>query len=463
MLSPNLDTRDESPLYYQLYNYIKEEIKTGNLKAKDKLPSKRNLSSHLDISINTVGNAYNLLIDEGYIYSLERVGYFVSNIDNLATIKTEIRPREKLDMLENTIKYNFKFNTTDTENFPLYNFRKISKDILSRNDWLIEKDPQGISDLRKCIKDYLRESRALYTSEDNIIISSGIEYLFQILFYILPKGSIYAFENPGYRIFKDLFENNGISYCPINLDSRGLSYKLLKESPANILCITPSHQFPTGLIMPINRRLELLEWANRKGYYLIEDDYDSEFKYYGKPIPSLKSLDKMDNVIYISNFSKSISSSLRLSYMVLPDSLLKTYLKVMPFVNCPVSTLNQMIIAEFISRGYFERHLNRMRNIYKRKRSRVVKHLALYENLKVYDSKAGLHLILEIRKNISEEELLKRAYAKGVLVSCLSHYYIDKAAYKYPKILLGFAAIEEDQLEEALDYLMDIWQINKTI
>ena len=330
MLSPNLNENLETPLYQQLYLYIKKQIKNNILKTDDKLPSKRSLSNHLGISINTITNAYEMLIDEGYLYRVfidgEIKTSFVSDIDNLVSIDFDKNSLLLREDIKQKYKYNLKYNNIDTSNFPLYNWKKSTLNVIDNNEWLESRDSKGLLSLRKCICKYLYNSRNVVTSPDNIIISSGLEYLFQILFYVLLDDSIYGIENPGFKMFKQIFDNNNLKFNLIDIDKKGISIKDINKSDSNIICVTPSHQFPTGVIMPIDRRVQLLNWVNKKSTrFIIEDDYDSEFKYYGKPIPALKSLDKSERVIYLGNFSKSLTPTLRVSYMVLPDDLMNIY------------------------------------------------------------------------------------------------------------------------------------------
>lgn len=458
MLSPNLVENIEKPLYEQLYEYIKEEIRLTHLKSDQALPSKRNLSNHLDISINTITKAYEILIDEGYLYSVERKGYFVSNIDNLLSLEIDTKKSKINKKKKKKYKYNFKINNIDTDNFPKYTFRKLNSEIINdyEDTWLKSRDPQGLYILRNNIKEYLNQSRGVKTNTENIIISSGTEYLMQILLYILPKDSIFAVENPGYRVLNAIFEINNVGYTPISIDKNGMNYKELKNSPANIVLVTPSHQFPTGEIMQINRRIKLLNWADKnKKNYIIEDDYDSEFKYYGKPIPALKSLDRQDNVIYIGNFSKAISPLLRVSYMVLPDELLKIYYDRVPFMNCPVASHVQLSLAKFMEEGYFERHLNRMRNIYKEKRKVAIDVFKKHKEFKIIDSKAGLHFIIELNTDLSEEELVGIASENDIYIEGLSKYYVNGIKnYEKPKIIIGFGNMKNEDIEYALNILI---------
>lgn len=459
MLSPRIFKNSDIPLYQQIYEYIKEEIRLGNLKKEESLPSKRNLARHLDLSVNTITKAYEILVDEGYLYSLERKGYFVSNIKNLATLQIEEKTEKISKKEEKVYKYNFRINEVDNDYFPKYTWRKLVSDIIYKEDWLNLKDSQGLYNLRYDITNYLRQSRDVRTNPENIIISSGTEYLLQMLLSILPKDSVFAVENPGYRALNQLFKTNNIDFIPINIDKSGLSSRDLENSRANIVLITPSHQFPTGVIMPINRRLQILSWADKNDRnYVIEDDYDSEFKYYGRPIPALKSLDRLDNVIYIGSFSKSLSPHLRISYMVLPDELIKIYHKKMPFMTCPVPNLSQLTLAKFMEDGYFERHLNKMRNIYDEKRNYIVELLKDYENFKLIDSKAGFHFILEIDTDKSERELVKLAREKDIYIQGLEEYYTSKLDYKKPRLIIGFGSIPKSDLESGLKILIEAWK-----
>ncbi len=458
MLSPNLNENLETPLYQQLYLYIKKQIKNNILKTDDKLPSKRSLSNHLGISINTITNAYEMLIDEGYLYSVERTGYFVSDIDNLVSIDFDKNSLLLREDIKHKYKYNLKYNNIDTSNFPLYNWKKSTLNVIDNNEWLESRDSKGLLSLRKCICKYLYNSRNVVTSPDNIIISSGLEYLFQILFYVLPDDSIYGIENPGFKMFKQIFDNNNLKFNLIDIDKKGISIKDINKSDSNIICVTPSHQFPTGVIMPIDRRVQLLNWANKKSNrFIIEDDYDSEFKYYGKPIPALKSLDKSERVIYLGNFSKSLTPTLRVSYMVLPDDLMNIYNKNLPFINCPVSSFNQLILCDFIENKYFERYLNRMRNIYKEKREIATSHIIKNDKNKIFKilgSEAGLHFILEINKDCSEDKLIRNIKEKKVYVESLSSYYEDNY-YDNIKLLIGFAGLSNNDLIKSLDIIID--------
>lgn len=451
-----INFKNDEPLFVQLYEFIKKEIVCGNFTRDSALPSKRNLANYLGVSINTVVKAYENLIDEGYIYSKERKGYFVNPVENILNIR-----KESSNIIEDEVmsyKYNFDLNKNLFLSFPNTNFKKVLNESLLDKNELSKREDKGLLRLRSSIKNYLKSARNVDTEEDLIIISSGIEYLFQILFYILPKETIFGLENPGYRNLKNLFEMNNKKYIFQSIDESGM---VVDNNEITSFLITPSHQFPTGSIMPIGRRIELLNYVQNINGYIIEDDYDSEFKYYGRPIPALKSLDIPDRVIYISNFSKSISPTLRLSYMVLPKNLLDRYETIKPFFNCPVSNIIQYSISKYIDEGYFEKYLNRMRKIYNAKRKLA---LSCFDNDKLYkvqDKKAGLHFIIEIRYEIEEKKIEQVMKKNNIYVEGLERYYEGKKNYKYPRMIMGYANMDEDDLVEGIRLFKDV--INKLI
>lgn len=455
MLSPNLIRNSNISLYEQLYEYIKDEIRDKKLIGQ--LPSKRNLAEHLGISVNTVTRSYDNLIDEGYIYSKERKGYFTSDIDNLAVLSKI--PMEIIKTEEKSYKYSLDSNSVDLDNFPIYTWRKMVNSTLNYadNSWLNLESFLGLEELRREIARYLRGSRGVKTSYENVVIGSGVNYLMQMLTNILDEDLTVAIENPGYKSLADQLGVIGVKQIPINLDDKGIDIKQLEKSSADMVIVSPSHQFPTGTIMAISRRTELLNWAKDEKY-IIEDDYDSEFKYYGSPIPALKSLDVADRVIYLGNFSKSIYPALRISYMVLPNDLLNRLLEFKERFSCPVDNMSQLSLSKFMNEGYFERHLNRMRKLYADKREIAVNFFKNRKGYKVIDSQAGLHFTLEVDLNLTEAELIKRAADEKIKIFGLKEFYSQEINYKKPKILIGYGGIAIDKLEDVLKKLANVWE-----
>lgn len=432
-------------LYMQIYEYFKNEIINGTYKANTKLPSKRNLAKEYNISLNTVDNAYSKLLEEGFIYSKERQGFFVSDVGELYVLDS--KPIH-ITKEEENIEYDFSYSGV-SEEFPYKIFKKISSNIFDNKDILEKVDYQGYLPLRTQISEYLDKSRGFKADPSQIVISSGSEYLFQIIFKLISGK--FGIEDPGYNMLSNIMDTNDINYEFISVDENGMDLTKLKKSKSDFCVITPAHQFPTGVIMNMQRRVELLNMKKIK--YVIEDDYDSEFKYSKRPVPALKSIDVNDKVIYIGSFSKSISPSFRVSFMVLPFDLVEKYNKIFKFFICPVSIMVQKMLTTFIETGEFEKHLNRMRKIYSKKRQLLMDMLNERKDITIKGADAGLHVVLEYPKNYSEEYIVKKAKEKKIKVYGLGSYGTKR---KIPSILLGFATLSEEKLKEGIKLFLEI-------
>ncbi len=462
----HLSANTSATLTDQLYSYFKEEISCGNLHKHEKLPSKRNLASQLACSINTVQAAYNQLVDEGYLIAREKSGYYVAELAGIQHLGS-IHQEESIQLPQKKhYRYHFSYQGVDYDSFPFSVWRKIAKEVINAEDkeLLISGDPKGHQGLRTSIARYLQYSRGVNCSSEQIIISSGTEFLMQLLIQLLDADSIYAIENPGYEKFNLLFKSNRVPCIPIPLDAQGLQLEALEKSKATVVCVSPSHQFPTGCIMPVSRRIQLLGWASEHmERYIIEDDYDSEFRYLGKPIPSLQGLDQQGRVIYLGAFSKSLSPALRISYMVLPNQLIRRYERNLQFYICPVPTVEQKILQIFIDRGHFERHLNRMRNLYKQKREALVE--ALHDKLpevKIEGDSAGLHFIIRVHNGMDEAALVVAARDQMVQVYGLSRYYSSSSQETSDgTLLLGFATLRFEEIDDAVSHLRKAWYIEE--
>jgi transcriptional regulator len=434
----------------------------GNMKSNSKLPSKRKLSHYLAISQNTVEAAYEQLMTEGYIISFPRKGYFVSDLQGILEVNIEKEAVNEKLKKKKIYQYEFYSSRVDVESFPYSIWRKINKEILGEeNKELLQiGHSQGDRNLREAINNYLRFSRGVNAKIDNIIIGAGTEYLIQIIINILGRNKRFSVEEPGYYKIKKILKINGVNPIPISIDNQGVNVDRLRESNSEVIHITPSHQFPTGIIMPINRRIQILNWANEsKGRYIIEDDYDSEFRFEGKPIPALQSLDNKGKVIYLGTFSKCFSPSERIAYMVLPDELMKIYRKDFSFLACTVSRSSQQALVRFIEEGYFERHLNKMRNIYRKKREFLVTLIKKYlNNTEIIGTNSGLHLLLKVNNGMNEEELIKSAEEKGVMVLGLSKSYLNNIE-ESKTVFLGYANLKYNEIEEAIKLLKEAWNL----
>ena len=461
ILNINLDYSSSIPLYIQIYKFFKEEIQKGNLKAKRKLPSKRKLSSYLGISQNTIESAYGQLEAEGYINSIEKRGYFVSELNEIIDVK-EKEKNEKNNKNESLYKYEFFSSRVDLDSFPFSTWKKINKEIMNEEnkEFLQIGHSQGDYNLRETIGNYLKYSRGVNARTENIIIGAGTEYLIQLLINLLGDGKRYGMEEPGYYKIRKILETVNIKAKAIEIDNQGINIDRLNEENCDVIHITPSHQFPTGVVMPIKRRMELLKWAKeREGRYIIEDDYDSEFRFEGRPIPALQSLDGDGKVIYIGTFSKSFIPSMRIAYMVLPNELIKVYRNKFSFYACTVSRQSQQAINKFIEEGYFERHLNRMRNTYKKKREFLVNRIKEdFKDTEIIGTNAGLHLLIRVNNGLSEEELIERAKKVKIRILGISNSYLENKS-KESIVFLGYGNLSIEEMDKALDLLKKAWNL----
>lgn len=460
-LTINLKAESKTPLYEQIYTYIKEDIQSGRIAYGEKLPSTRALAKHLEVSRSTASLAYEQLLSEGFIVSEPCRGFFVAQIEALY----HFRPMQAMEEEETACKkyrYDFTLNGVDLKSFPYNAWRKLSKDILmdDRTELFCSGNPQGEYGFRNAVCNYLYQARGVNCTPGQIIVGAGSDYLFMLFSMILGTCHKIAFEDPTYKRAYRLAKSLSYECVPIPMDKSGMQVDLLSETDADIAYVTPSHQYPTGIVMPIRRRMELLKWAGEKeGRYIIEDDYDSEFRYKGKPIPALQGYDAEGKVIYLGTFSQSIAPAIRLSYMVLPKSLLSIYSERYRFVSSTVSKVDQLIVQRFLEEGYYERHLNRMRALYKNRHDVLIEALRPLRGMcGIFGENAGVHLLLAFDGNAREEELIAKAKAGGVRVYGLSDYRICKEGAGKPTILLGYANLSEEQIKDAVRILADCWK-----
>lgn len=461
-LTINLNSKLHIPLYEQIYQHIKEEICSGSFKRGERLPSSRALANHLDISRSTVEMAYEQLLSEGYIETIPCKGVYVSDLEGLYHHVSEGENVEEKHVIEKK-KYRYDFSPygIDLRSFPYNTWKKISKDVLSgeQTELLKSGEAQGEKSLRFAIQKYLHQARGVKCKVDQIVVGAGNEYLLMLLGMILGNDNKVAFENPTYKQAYRLFEKMSYHVTTVEMDHYGMRVDRLRESGANMAYVMPSHQYPLGVVMPIKRRTELLHWANEdENRYIIEDDYDSEFRYKGKPIPSLQGYDAHDKVIYLGTFSRSIAPAIRVSYMVLPKSLVSVYKKQCEFLSCTVPKVDQCILEKFIEAGNFERHLNKMRALYKNRHDVLLTHLKpLLKKCQITGEYAGVHLLLHFYDGRKEEELISMAEEKNIKVYGLSSYDIENKNPESATILLGFANLKEEDIEEATKILCEIW------
>lgn len=477
MLTYSFSERGSEPIYLYLYDCIKNDIVNGQLKAEEKLPSKRAFAKNLGISVITIENTYEMLSAEGYIYSLPKKGYFVSDIkeiafENAATadngngsansekdannvflISQQERPHFLCD---------FASNQTEADLFPFSVWSHLMREELSKDhERLMENPPSGgVIELRKAIAKHLKEFRNMSVSPEQIIIGAGTEYLIGLLIQLLGFDRTFAIEDPGYGKISRIYESHHIKCVFLPIKDKGIEEGALEKNNVDIVHISPSHQYPLGVIMPISKRYGLLTWAaGGENRYIIEDDFDSELRFNGKPIPTMYSIDSMNKVIYMNTFTKTLSSTIRISYMVLPEPLLKKYYERLFFYACTVSNFEQYTLARFIDEGYFENHINRMRNHYRKKREFLINEIKgsrLYEKVNILEEEAGLHFLIEVKSKKTEDEIISRADKCSVRLRPLSSFYRNRENAKKNVYLINYSSANEEALSEAVHILEKI-------
>ena len=463
-----LDTKSLTPLYQQIEEYLKQEIQEGRLVAGMRLPSSRALSANLLVSRSTIETAYDQLVAEGYIEPVAYKGYYVCEIEGIYfqkaeytkqnnPEKTEIKQRRKLQKY----RYDFALNGIAPESFPTHTWKQLTKQVLSDSteEIFAQGNPYGEDSFREAIAEYLYHARGVKCEKSQILVGAGNDYLLMVLATLFEGNKKVAMENPTYLSAWYDLKHTGCSMCTVKSDEMGICIEELEKTGADVVYVMPSHQFPMGTVMPLKRRMELLRWADENQTYIIEDDYDSEFRYKGKPIPALQGFDKNERVIYIGTFSKSIAPSIRISYMALPKKLMRYYQSRYPFA-VTISKADQKIVELFLRNGHYERHLNRMRRIYKSKHDWIIRWVKeeMSEICSCFGEHAGIHLLLRFHNGISEDEAVERAKSAGVRVYGLSEFFVQEKKETEAVVLIGYATLTEEEIKEALQILSRIWK-----
>lgn len=467
-----VDKERNIPIYLQIYNQIKEQIISGQLEEGSALLSTRNLARTLQVSRNTVESAYQQLCSEGYISSKACSGYIVQKVEgNLFYDSSSQRKQSLTEMLKEfheqglqvPARYNFQYGRLNLENFPLTTWKKMINRVLSSDEngcLCAYNDRLGEADLRVEIMKYLYHSRGVICKPEQIVLCSGTLSCLSLIcqLFIADERKI-AVEEPCYDSARVLFHNHGFSILPIELEEDGLDVEKLNQFSAKLMYTTPSHQFPTGTAMPINKRLKLIEWAEKNDAYIIEDDYDSELRYNSRPIPSMSSLDHKGRVIYINTFSKSFAPALRMSFMVLPLNLLEKYKLNFSKYNCNVPWLEQKAMCLYMQEGHWERHLRKICLLNKRKHDALVNAVNQYmkDRVKIHGKNAGLHILLEVHNQLSEKELIEKAASVNVTVYPVSNHWMNRENYTNNMVLMGFSGLSETEIAEGVRRLESIW------
>ena len=454
MLTYELKKSPGVPLYEALYRSIRGDILSGILKPGEKLPSKRALAQNLEVSKITVETAYNQLLSEGYIRSQEKVGYFVEAVERHAPTRPAAADRKTEEKRE----FALDLTANGTEQFPFSVWSRLQREVmLDYGEQLLRPLPnQGIPELRQAIAQHLAAFRGMHVDPENILIGAGTDFLYNLLIQLLGRDKTYAVEEPGYGKIRKIYAAGGVACVSAPMDSQGVSPESLKD--ADVLHFSPSHHFPTGLVTPVSRRMELIFWAGQGDRWIIEDDYDSEFRFDAHPKPAMQSLDGSGRVIYMNTFSKSLAPSIRISYMVLPTALMAQFRQKLGFYSCTVPSFEQYTLARFLSRGFFEKHINRMRKIYRNRRNNLISMLqncAFSDRLTIQEQDAGLHFLLQVDTQLSDQELTRRLEDAGIRVEALSSYYHDRSEDLHC-LVVNYSGVKEDRLEKAMTALQNI-------
>lgn len=459
-----LSSNNTLPFYKQLYNQIREHILSGKLPADSRLPSVRELAAELSTSRNTVDGAYQELYAEGYIYSRPRSGYFVSALDpETAPLSLSRTPRRqrRLPHPPPHLTYDFHPARLDPAGFPATLWRRCFMDSLTRNSRELVQygDPQGEWELRCAIRQYLERSRGVRCDPDQIVICAGLQQSLDSVAQIVKgKHAVIAVENPGYFLPRAVFSNHGFTVKPVPVGANGMDLERLKAGNCTVAYVTPSHQMPMGCVMPVANRLKLIEWAESGGNLIIEDDYDSELRYHGRPIPSLQGLHPAGNIIYAGTFSKILSPALRMSYLVLPYPLLAVYRGLFQDYFSTVSLLEQRTLTSFMEQGHWDRHVRRMRTLYKNKHDLLLRAIAEHfgNRALVVGQGVGLHVVLQLSgPTPAEKEIVERALQEGIQLLPLSNFYVAGRP-DATTLMLGFGGIAIGEIEQGITLLSRI-------
>ncbi len=461
-ITPWLDRKKGQSLYSELYKYMKGEIEAGSITVNTRLPSIRQLAQHLTLSKNTVEAAYQQLVLEGYVDNRLRSGYYVLPIDEVTAIPPTMSPPVVCESKDDTeARYDFAYGDIEVDRFPMREWARCLTDSLYEKPFeaLGYGNKQGDPELRAEIASYVFQSRGVVCHPDQIIISSGTQQSIGLLCQLLQlRGERIGIENPGYHGVRTVLSNHGCIVTPISLEHDGLSIDELVMSGSKAVYITPSHQFPMGMILPIQKRNQLLRWAEDNDALIIEDDYDSEFRYVGQPIPALKALDSSGRVIYLGTFSKSFLPAARLSYMVLPTSKMEQVYKELQAYNQSVSPIIQRAVYLFMQRGHFARHIRKMRRIYYSKHSALIRAIIqlMGNRVDVIGHKSGLHILLDV-KGRDSEQLIEQARKHAIKVYSPRDQWLEPLSCPNSYVMLGFGAIHEEAMEEAIQILNQAW------
>ncbi|MCD8240415.1 MAG: PLP-dependent aminotransferase family protein [Oscillospiraceae bacterium] len=456
----SLNPAADAPLYEQLYAYFVAEIRAGRLRPGEKLPSKRALCAHLGISRSTVETAYALLVSEGYLYARPKSGYYVADfvaLEGVGGLTAHSAPAET-EQTKAPPEFDFSTGAVDVSRFPYSSWAKLNKEVVYSSPELLQRgDGQGDAALRRALAAFLGEYRGVQCTPEQIVVGAGMEYLADLLLRLFPADTVFGMEDPGYAALRQSARTTGRTLRFLPLDESGLSMEGLTGSGASVAYVTPSHQFPMGITMPAGRRSQLLHWAAAApDRYIIEDDYDSEFRYAMRPIPAMQGMDSAGRVIYLGTFSRSLAPSIRVAYMVLPPALLARYHALFGHARSTVSRYEQAVLSRFLAEGFYMRYLRRVGNLYRQRRARLLSALETVPGVSISGSGGGIHFLLT-NPHFSEPELCQRALSAGVALRGLSAYCI-RCAPRPSTLVIGYGGLCDEKIPEAAARLSKAWR-----
>ena len=464
--SPVLDGTSKTPIYLQLYEYIRQQILNGHFSGGAKLPSLRKLAEDLHISKNTVESAYQQLEAEGYLESVPKEGYHVVELHSLLFEPREIggRTEETKEAVPDFL-YDLTCKGIDGSIFNEKLWKKVTNDVLKEEfqDLMHYGNPQGELELREEIVKYVFENRGFLCLPEQIIIGAGTQYCLSLLCQMLRKQhTSIAVEDPGTNWISSIFESFCFEMSSLPVGPKGYNIEALEKESAKLVFVTPSHQFLNVKTIPVANRISLLNWAYQNNGYIIEDDYDSEVRYLSDAIPSLKSLDKNDRVIYLGSFSKIFIPALRISYLILPPKLLELYQTKYNFYEQTTSRVHQKAFTRYMKEGYFDSHIRKLKKNLRYKYKIVMQAFQTYfgDRVEIIFVKGGLSIMVACNLDKREEELIEMAQKAGVRIRSVTDYYQRHMEYHQqgrPRIYLSFKGVMINEIEPVIKLLSEVW------